>query len=72
MRYLDYSHWMKSVQIRSFFRSVFTRFRAEYGDLLRKSLYSVRMRENMDQKKLHIWTLFTQCQFCEESLDSII
>ena len=22
---------------------------------------SVRMRENTDQKKLHIWTLFTQC-----------
>ena len=25
------------------------------------SLYSVRMRENTDQKKLHIWTLFTLC-----------
>ena len=23
--------------------------------------YSVRMRENTDQKKLRIWTLFTQC-----------
>ena len=23
--------------------------------------YSVRMRQNTDQKKLHIWTLFTQC-----------
>ena len=22
--------------------------------------YSVRMRENTDQKKLHVWTLFTQ------------
>ena len=25
------------------------------------SLYSVQMRENTDQKKLRIWTLFTQC-----------
>ena len=24
--------------------------------------YSVRMRENTDQKKLRIWTLFTQCK----------
>ena len=23
--------------------------------------YSLRMRENMDQKKLRIWTLFMQC-----------
>ena len=27
------------------------------------SPYSVRMRENTDQKKLRIWTLFTQCLF---------
>ena len=27
--------------------------------------YSVRMRENMDQKKFHIWTLFTQCRICK-------
>ena len=25
------------------------------------SRYSVRMRENTDQKKLRTWTLFTQC-----------
>ena len=25
--------------------------------------YSVRIQENTDQKKLHIWTLFTQCLF---------
>ena len=24
---------------------------------------SVRIQENMDQKKLRIWTLFTQCSF---------
>ena len=26
-----------------------------------QSPYSVRIHENMDQKKLLIWTLFTQC-----------
>ena len=29
--------------------------------LVRIFLYSVRIQENTDQKKLHIWTLFTQC-----------
>ena len=29
-------------------------------DLLRKYPYSVRIRENKDQKKLRTWTLFTQ------------
>ena len=28
---------------------------------LRKSPYSVRIQQNTDQKKLRIWTLFTQC-----------
>ena len=51
---------VKSVQIRSFFLSVFSRIRTEYGEILRISPYSVRMRENTDQKKLRIWTLFTQ------------
>ena len=41
---------MKSVQIRSCFWSVFSRTQAEYGDLLRKSPYSTRVRENTDQK----------------------
>ena len=27
----------------------------------RKSPYSVRIQENTDQKKIRIWTLFTQC-----------
>ena len=53
---------MKSVQMRSFFWSVFFCIRTEYGYLLRKSPYSVRIQENMDQKKLRIWTLFTQCK----------
>ena len=29
--------------------------------LVRISLYSVRIQENTDQKKLRTWTLFTQC-----------
>ena len=32
----------------------------EYGDLLRKSPYSIRIQKNMDQEKLRIWTLLTQ------------
>ena len=51
---------MKSVQIQSFFWSVFSHIRTEYGDLLRKSPYSVRIRDNADQIKLRIWILFTQ------------
>ena len=54
-------HCVKSVQIQSFFWSVFSCFRTEYGDLLPKSPYSVRIQENTDQKKLRIWTLFKQC-----------
>ena len=49
---------MKSVQIRSFFWSVFSRIRTEYGDLL---------RENTDQKKLRIWKLFTQWHSLEDA-----
>ena len=52
---------VKSVQIRSFFWSVFFCIRTEYEDLLRKSPYSVRIQENTDHKKLRIWILFTQC-----------
>ena len=51
-------HCVKSVQMRSFFWSVFFFIWAEHGDLLRKYPYSVWMRENTDQKKLCIWTLF--------------
>ena len=33
-----------------------------HSDWIRRGTpYSVRVRENTDQKKLHIWTLFTQC-----------
>ena len=43
-----------------FLRYVFSRIRTEYGEILRISPNSVRMRENIDQKKLRIWTYFTQ------------
>ena len=32
--------------------------------LVRVFPYSVRMRENTDQKKLRIWALFMQCSVC--------
>ena len=48
------SHGVKSVQIRSFFWSVFSRIWTEYEDLLRKSPYSVQIRQNSKQKKLRI------------------
>ena len=49
---------VKRVQVRSFFWSIFSRVRTEYGDLLRQSPYSVQIRENPDQRKHRIWTLF--------------
>ena len=58
---LSTKHCVKSVQIRSFFWSVFYHIRTEYGEILSTFSYSVRMRENKDQKKLRIWALFTQC-----------
>ena len=53
-------HCVENVQIRSYFWSVFSCIRNEYGDLLRKSPYSFQIQENTDQKWLHIGTLFTQ------------
>ena len=54
----------KNCSYSEFFWSVFSRIRAEYRDsrkLLRKSRYSVRMREHTDQKmSIQIPTLFTQ------------
>ena len=43
-------HYVKSVRIRSFFDPNFPTIRTEYWDLQSKSPYSVRMRENADQK----------------------
>ena len=40
--------------------SAFSRIWTEYREILCICLYSVRMRENTDQKKLRIWTLFMQ------------
>ena len=54
---------VKSVQIRSNFWSVFSCIQTECGEILRISPYSVRMRENKDNKLLRIWTLFTQWYF---------
>ena len=53
-------HCVKSVQIRSFFWSAFSRIRTEYGEIRSISPYLFPKRENTDQKKLRIWTLFTQ------------
>ena len=58
---LQSSHCVKRVPTRSFFWSVFSCIRTEYGDKLRKSPHSVRIQENTDQKKLLIWTPFSQC-----------
>ena len=44
-----------------FFWSLFFRIRTEYRKIPRISPYSIPMRKNTDQKKLRIWTLFTQC-----------
>ena len=41
-------HCLKSVQIRSFFWSVFSGIRTEYGEIRSISPYSVQMRENAD------------------------
>ena len=44
-------HCVKSVQIWSFFWSVFSRICTEYGEIRSTSLYSVQMRKNTNQKK---------------------
>ena len=43
-RFSSKQHCLKSVQIRSFFWSVFSRIRTEYGEMFCISPYSVRMR----------------------------
>ena len=52
-------HCMESAQMRSYIWSVLSCTQTKYGDLLRKSPYSVWIQENTDQKQLPIWTLFT-------------
>ena len=58
-------HCVKSVQIRSFYWSLISRIRTKNGEILRISPYSVQMQEIADQKKLRIWTHFTQRTLCE-------
>ena len=60
MLLLKTNHCVKGLQIRSFFWSVFSRIRTEYGDLWSKSLYSVHTTAKYEPGKLRIWTLFTQ------------
>ena len=71
---MEQKHCAKSVQIWSDFWSVFSLIRTEYGEILRISLHSIRMRENMDQKSLRIWTLFKQCKYyvSENSLELLV
>ena len=65
--FISIRHCLKSVQIRSSFSFAFSCTRTEYEDLLRKSQYSVQIQENMDEKKLFIWTLFThpELELCD-------
>ena len=58
---LYFPQCVKNVLIRRFFWYVFSRFRTEYGEIRSISPYSVRMRENTDQKKFCFLTLFMQC-----------
>ena len=58
--------FLKSVQIRSFFWCLFSFIPSEQGYLRSKSPYSVRIQENTDQKKLSIWTLFTQWEYANQ------
>ena len=52
---------VKSVQIRNFFLlCIFPHSDWSISPIRNISPYSIRMRENTDQKKLRIWTLFTQ------------
>ena len=44
-----------------FFLVCIFRIWTEYGHWLRKTPCSVQIRENIDQKKLSIWTFFEQC-----------
>ena len=53
-------HYVKSIQMKSFFCSLFSHIWTEYENLRSKPRYSVQMWENTDQKKLRTWTVFTQ------------
>ena len=59
-KYVLFAHSVKSVQIWSFFWSVFSCIWTEYGQLLCTSPCWVKIQENTDQEKLLIWTPFMQ------------
>ena len=50
------NHCLKSVQIQSFFWSLFSCIWTEYRDLRSISPYSIRMQENADRKRLYLDT----------------
>ena len=59
MKFAEFSlckHCVKGVQMRSFCWSAFSRVRTENGDLHRKSLHSLRIREHTDKKTPHFET----------------
>ena len=58
------NHCVKCVQIQSFFWSVFSSIPTEYGKILHISPYSVRMRENTEQKN-SVFGYFSRSEKCE-------
>ena len=54
---------VKSVQVAIFFWPVFSCIWTEYGDLLHKSHYSVKLQENTNKTKIPIWRLFMRWMF---------
>ena len=68
---LTYQHCVKSVRIRSKFQSVFFRIRTEYGEILRISPYSVRLRENTDQNNFEYGHFLRSVTFQNWHLDGV-
>ena len=64
-----FEHCVKSVQIRSFFWSVFSRIQTEYWQIVRISPYSVRMRGNTDQKNSLFGYLSSYAVWMQENTD---
>ena len=46
--------------------------KTEYGDLLCNSLYSIRMQESTEQRKLQIRKLLTQCKKANKNYDRLV
>ena len=64
-----FQYCVKSVKIRSFLWSLFSLILASH---FRTSLYSARVRENTDQKKLRIWTIFKHCKIQKDSQINVL